>query len=113
MRNESERYDYTCPDYKGRDLDVYLEWYINRGLLNMIRLSNKEITILVYKNLDKIKPETKDLWNNGKEINMDLTEDHRKYLATKISKRIYYELQEMVLNPDRIKSFLSVVEIKK
>ena len=41
------------------------------------------------------------------------SEEYRKYLANKISKDIYYELQEIALNPNRIRSFLSIDEIKK
>ena len=41
------------------------------------------------------------------------SEEYRKYLANKVSNDIYYELQEIALNPDRIRSFLSIDEIKK
>jgi len=41
------------------------------------------------------------------------SEEYRKYLANKVSKDIYYELLEITLNPDRIRSFLSIDEIQK
>ena len=41
------------------------------------------------------------------------SEEYRKYLANKVSKMIYFELLEITLNPDRIRSHMSIDDLRR
>ena len=97
--------------------------FLKKNIISTMVFDGKEENEIIYSR-GKVfvdKQEIKDFINKWDAFNTIIkipnlyikSEEYRKYLANKVSKMIYFELLEITLNPDRIRSHMSIDDLRR